>query len=157
MKTKHGVVHAGIALACKGMLFLLLFMPATSCRKNSTANNLPADLKQVAVKLDGTLVTGSLMSESDNEGLAVLYNNSKELLLIEKIKSSHLATPGEIKHAEIVCSSYGIIIRDTDNNKTWFYIQNDEKSKRKFSSLPVDENAFVSPILGSMLIHVSGS
>jgi hypothetical protein len=146
MTTRKSQPNAGFTLALKGLLMLLPILPAASCRKNDAQASKPyLNMQQIASKLDGTLLCGPLTSESDEEGLAIIYDNGKNegkgLIAMEKIPSSLLAVPGRIEHAEIVCSSFGIIVRDIDQNKLWIYMQNDEKSRQKFQSLQLPQES----------------
>ncbi|HTE10993.1 MAG TPA: hypothetical protein VK645_08485, partial [Chitinophagaceae bacterium] len=61
-----------------------------------------------------------------------------------------------IKHAQVVYSNYGIIIRDTDTNRLWYYIQNDEESQKRFESLPSSgENPVISGITETIKLNLS--
>jgi hypothetical protein len=143
-------------MVCRGIILLLLFLPAISCRKNSSLPPSPGNLPSIANKLDGMILTGSLLTESDGEGMALLCKNGKILISLEKIPFHDIANPGNIEHAEIMYSDFGVIIRDADTNQRWYYIQNDEKSQKRFEALPsASENHVNSGIAGTIKINLS--
>ncbi len=143
---------------CMGLIMALLFLPAVSCRKNSSLPASPIGLQNIANKLEGEILKGSVSTESGEDGLALWCNGGKTLIGIAKIPSQGFTDPGNIQHAQIVYSSFGIIIRDTDTNKLWYYIQNDEKSQKQFESLQyAGEKPVVSGITGTIKVNLSQS
>jgi hypothetical protein len=141
-------------MVCLALMLAVIFLPFISCKKNNAA---PAvSLQTMADKLQGEIFNGSISTESDEEGLALWCNNGMTLIGVAKIVKQHFTDPGNIKHAQVVYSNYGIIIRDTDTNLLWYYIQNDEESQKRFESLQSPgENPVISGIAGTIKLHLS--
>ena len=158
MKTKQMKLQSIPGMVCMGLLMALLVLPAVSCRKNSSLPASAIGLQTIANKLEGEILNGRLSTEGDEEGLAVWCNSGKTLIGIAKIPAQGLTDPGNIEHAQVVYSSFGIIIRDTDTNKLWYYIQNDEKSQKRFESIQqAGVQPVVSGIAGTIKLNLSQS
>jgi hypothetical protein len=133
MKTSNTMLQSTSVL-CKGLFVLLIILAGSACRKNTSPVTVPYDLKQTANSLKGEILTGTLTTEGDDDGLALWVNGEKVLIGMGKT-SQGIADPGTIQHVEIVYSNFGVIVRDINTNKLWYYIQNDPESKSKFASL----------------------
>ncbi|HMC84610.1 MAG TPA: hypothetical protein VKI61_03760 [Chitinophagaceae bacterium] len=157
MKAKQMNLKRMPRAICIGLTILLL-LPVVSCRKNNSLQSQASshNLLYTAGKLNGVLFSGKLFTQNDEEGMALLCNDGKILIALQKIQSDEITNPGNIEHAEIVYSEFGIIIRDADTNKQWYYIQNDENSKKQFESLEqAVERPVTSAIAGTIKINIS--
>jgi hypothetical protein len=158
MKTKQMKLQSMPGMVCMGVIMALFILPAVSCRKNSSLPASPIGLQNMANMLQGEILTGSVSTESGEDGIALWCNGGKTLIGIGKIPSQGLPDPGNIAHAQVIYSSFGIIIRDTDTNSLWYYIQNDEKSQTRFQSIqPAGEKPVVSGITGTIKLNLSQS
>ncbi len=143
-------------MLCPLLLTAFLFLPAISCRKNNATPASAASLQEAADKLDGEIINGSISTESDDEGIALWCNNGKTLIGMAGIPSRAFINPGKIEHAQVVYSNFGIIIRDMDTNRIWYYIQNDPQSQQRFQSLPATgETPVISGTTGTIKLHLS--
>ena len=133
MKTSNKMLQS-IPMLCMGLFVLLIILSGSACRKNTAAVTVPYDLKQTANSLRGEILTGTLTTEGDDDGLALWVNGEKVLIGMGKT-SEGIADPGSIQHVEIVYSNFGVIVRNTTTNQLWYYIQNEAESKSKFASL----------------------
>ena len=156
MKTKQQTPRGVPGMVCLVLMLTVIFLPFVSCKKNN-APPLPAtSLQSMADLLQGEILTGRVSTESDEDGIALWFNEGKTLIGVAKIITQPCTDPGTIKHAQVVHSNYGIIIRDTDSNKLWYYIQNDEKSQKQFNALgQAGENPVISGIAGTIKLHLS--
>lgn len=116
-------------------IVLLMLVLAVACRKNNTAQMRSHSIQAMADALHGELLKGGITTETDDEGLALWCNGGKVLIAIAKLTSATFTNPGNIDHAQVVRSDFGIIIRDAKSNTTWYYIQNDAQSRRRFEQL----------------------
>jgi len=143
-------------MVCLALMLAVMLLPFISCKKNDAAPPPAVSLQTMADKLQGEIFNGSISTESDEEGLALWCNNGMTLIGVAKIVTQHFTDPGNIKHAQVVYSNYGIIIRDTDTNRLWYYIQNDEESQKRFESLPSSgENPVISGITETIKLNLS--
>jgi hypothetical protein len=55
--------------------------------------------------------------------------------MLEKIHDSYNEMPENLKNADVLYCQYGVIISDTEKNKIWVYINNDEESHKKFEKV----------------------
>jgi hypothetical protein len=158
MKTNQMKLKSVPEMICMTLIMALLVLPAVSCSKNGSLPASPIELQNTANKLEGEMLIGSLSTESDEDGLALWCNGGKTLIGLAKIPSQGITDPGNIEHAQVVYSNFGIIICDTDTNKLWYYIQNDEKSQKRFQSLhSAGEKPIVSSIGGTIKLNLSHS
>jgi hypothetical protein len=156
MKKKQMKLKGTPGMLCMCVLMTLFLLPAVSCRKNNSLAVSPVGLQNIASQLEGEILNGSLSTESDEEGLALWCNGGKILIAVAKIPTQQFADPGNIKQVQIVYSNFGLIIRDTDTNKIWYYIQNDAESQKRFESLLfTGENPIISHITESIKINLS--
>jgi hypothetical protein len=158
MKTKQMTLQSIPGMVCIGFIMALLVLPGVSCRKSSSLPASSPGLQNIANKLEGEILNGSVSTESGEDGIALWCNGGKTLIGIGKIPSQAFTDPGNIEHAQVIYSSSGIIIRDTDTNKLWYYIQNDEKSQTRFQSLQAaGEKPVVSGTTGTIKLNLSQS
>ena len=144
------------AMVCLAMMLAVIFMPSISCKKNNAPPVPSISLQSMADHLQGEILTGSVSTESDEEGLALWCNDGKTLIGVAKIVTQPFTEPGNIKHAQVVYSNYGIIIHDLDSKKLWYYIQNDDKSQKQFNTLDhAGEKPVISGITGTIKLHLS--
>ena len=156
MKTKKKTPTGVPGLVCLALMLAVIFLPFTSCKKQNVTLVAPFNLQAMADKLEGEILNGAITAESDEDGLALWCNDGKTLIGLEKIPALHFTEPGNIMHAQVVYSNYGIIIRDLDNNKLWYYIQNDDNSQKQFKALQdAGEKPVISGIGGTIKLHLS--
>lgn len=156
MKTKQMTPRGVPGMVCLALMLAAIFLPFISCKKQNATLVAPFNLQAMADKLQGELLNGSITTESDEDGLALWCNDGKILIGLEKIPAQQFTEPGNIRHAEVVYSNYGIIIRDLDNNKLWYYIQNDDNSQKQFRALQNTGDApVISGIGGTIKLHLS--
>lgn len=114
------------------ILVLALFYLPTSCTKKASEPAVPtSSLGRIAESLNGTMISGTLIS-LDDEGFMLQYKNESKIFILEKIANVRSETPEHIKNADIIYCQYGLIISDAEKNKIWIYINNDEESHKKF-------------------------
>ena len=158
MKTEKNKVPGLPVMAWSPIVMVLLLLTALSCRKNDSSPVAPVEMQNIAIKLQGEIINGGISTESDEDGIALWCNDGKVLIGIGKISSQACSNPGNIAHAQVVYSNFGVIIHDTDTNKSWYYIQNDEESQQRFGSLPAaGENPVISGIAGTIRLNLSQS
>ena len=136
--------------------FCMLLTLCVSCRKGGIAPAPAEDINYMTRSLEGILLTGPLTTEKDSDGLAVFCNNGKTLIALGGVASQHLANPGNIEHAALIYSSFGIIVRNCDTGQVWYYIQNDETSRQRFEAMQgAAEKPLVSVITETIKINIS--
>jgi hypothetical protein len=156
MKTTKTGFQSIPLMICKTFIVLCLLLPAISCKKDASAPTSVSNMQSIANSLKGEVLIGSLSTESDNDGMGLWYNGTNILIGMGRITPQGMADPGVIKHAEIVYSDFGIVLRDTDTDKYWYYIQNDAESKSKFEWLHnAGQHPIVSTINGTIKIKFS--
>lgn len=146
----------GSRMAYLKTIVLLLLLPAFACRKNETAATAPVPVQLMATTLEGEVFKGRIAVEGDDEGLALWCNGGKVLIAMGKLAASPFINPGNIEQAEVLYSNFGVIIRDVQNQKTWYYIQNDTQSRQRFESLQHNTGTtLVSEIEGTFRLNIS--
>src|SRR5215831_17290208 len=105
------------------------------------------DIAEATRVLAGELITGNITSESDKNELALNYNNNNKIILIDKLTNTECPDIGDIKSAEVMISNYGIIIKDLSLNKTFLFMNNDEKSIEKFKSIQLLFTGKIQPVI----------
>ncbi len=137
-------------------IVLLLLLPAVACRKNDTRQIPTVSVQTMADALNGEILDGAITTETDEEGLALWCNGGKVLIAIAKLASTAFTNPGNIEQAQVVLSDFGVIIRDAKSNTTWYYIQNNAQSLRRFKQLQnTGEHIIVSGIMETVRINIS--
>ena len=134
----------------------MLLTLSLSCRKNSVTQASAEDINYMTRSLGGMLLTGRLTTEQDSDGLAIFCNDGKTLIALGGIASQQLANPGNMEHAAVIYSSFGIIVRNGDTGQVWYYIQNDKNSRQRFEALRgAVEKPLVSAITETIKINIS--
>ena len=129
-------------IAVVAMVFLF------SCKKGLVNRGYSKnDIAEAAGVLDGELMTGNIISKSDKNELAVNYNGNNKIILIDKLTNTECGDIGDIKSAEVMISNYGIIIKDLSVNKTFLFINNDEKSIDKFKAVQLLFRGNLQPVI----------
>jgi len=145
-----------LALVTAILSFCMLLTLSVSCRKNSITQLPAEDINYMTRSLEGMLLTGRLTTEKDSEGLALFCNNGKTLIALGGTASQPLADPGDIEHAALIYSSFGIIVQNCDTGQVWYYIQNDESSRQRFEALhAAGEQPRISAITETIKINIS--
>ncbi len=140
-------MKAKIALgACHAIaphkILLMLFVTATiffSCKKESAATGAPAqpvnNIDNITKLLNGSALTGSIVTDSDENNMVLTFNSGTKYVIIEKIPGMPVENVNAIRSAVLITSKYGVIVKDTDNNKVWLLANNDEESLQKFEAI----------------------
>ena len=136
MKTQHVKLHGRLLLPCTKIIILLMLL---SCTKNTGDRfTAPADDHNLIGLIGGEKISGSLSSVGDEEGLVLLLNDYREIVVLQKIPGGSTISPVDMTHAEVICSDHGVIVRDVDYNKIWMYPNNDPVSIEKFETIKAD-------------------
>jgi hypothetical protein len=143
-----------LLIATAGLCMLLIF--SASCRKNNAARTSPETLNYLSSNLEGMLLTGNLTTEKDSDGLAIFCNNGKTLIAVGSLAPAAPADPGNMEHAAVIYSRFGVIVRNLDTGQVWYYIQNDEQSRQRFQTLQgAVANPLISPVTETIKINIS--
>ena len=146
MTTKNPGVVAIIIAA------LLLF----SCKKNSL-ETVPekSNMAYVSQVLGGNLLTGNVMVESDENEIAINYNNGSKYILITKIPHTQISNINNIQAASLITSKYGIVLKDLNTGKVFFLANNDSESADEFKTVQSNfKSSFQSDkIFGTTIIN----
>ena len=162
MKAKNanaGPCH-GVALL-KG--FIILLAAGTiffSCKKNADAIAPSNDnMDNIAKIIDGNALEGSIAKNSDENGMAIVFNRGSKYVLIEKIPGMPSGDVSSIQSAVLITSKYGVIVKDITNNKVWLLANNDEESLQKFELIKQQlHSSYVSiTIFGTTIINAERS
>lgn len=121
------------------LLSLVIIIISTltfSCKKNSV-DTIPekSNMTDAAKVISGNLLTGNLRVESNEEEIALDYNNGDKIILVTKIPKTEVANINNMQSAEVITSKYGIILKDLSNNKIFFLVNNDSESTNKFETV----------------------
>jgi hypothetical protein len=65
--------------------------------------------------------------------VVLVANSSNEIFFLQNPPAISITAMGDLLHAEMIYSKYGIVIRDTDSDKIWLYPLNDPESREKFN------------------------
>jgi len=133
---------AGIAMPMAALLVTAVIF--FSCQKNAVNN--PAIASTAAAPLDNigaianmvngeTLEGGMVAATGEDNSLTLVFNQGNKYIIIEKIPGMPFENPDEIKQAVVITSKYGIIVKNTKDNKAWLMINNDEESLQKFEAV----------------------
>lgn len=135
MNTTHFSFSVKRGLPLIFMFVLALFHLCTSCTKKTSDAAVPTlPLSSLSEILNGTIISGNLISLG-TEGFMVQYGRETKIFILEKIQNVSNEMPENIKNADILYCQYGLIISDTEKNKIWLYINNDEESHKKFETV----------------------
>ena len=85
--------------------------------------------------LDGTVLSGNVTTESNENEIALNYNNGNKFILIEKIQGTERISINSIQSAEVITSKYGVILKDLSNNKIFLLTNNDSESLKMFEQV----------------------
>jgi hypothetical protein len=125
MKTKHSITI--ILFMATAMLF--------SCRKAATETPVVTnDMASAAVILESAVRTGPITEESDEEGIALDFNNGKTYIILMKMPGGPNTSLPNMASAQVITSQDGAIVKDLESGKTYLFPNNDTESIRKFES-----------------------
>lgn len=128
----------------KGIAVLLLTaIIFFSCQKNEVSNPAteamatPAgNIKTIAAMVNGETLEGSMVAATgEDKNLTLVFNRGSKFIIVEKMPGMSFENPGEIKNAVVITSKYGIIIKNTSDNKAWLMINNDDESQQKLEAV----------------------
>jgi len=119
-----------------GMITVLVVMLLFSCKKGSV-ETVPVknDMVEAAKVLDGTVLSGNVTTESNENEIALNCNNGNKCILIEKIQGTEPISINSIQSAEVITSKYGVILKDLSNNKIFLLTNNDSESLKMFEEV----------------------
>ena len=146
MKTKNSGVVAVIIAA------LVLF----SCKKNFLETvpekNIMASVSEF---LGEDLFTGKVTVESTEDEIAINYNNGSKYILITKIPQTQISNISDVQSASLITSKYGIVLKDLNTGKVYFFTNNDSESTDEFKTVQSNfKSSFQSDkIFGTTIIN----
>ncbi len=155
MSTKNSkllgrIVLPGMITAVIAVMFLF------SCKKSSVENvSQKNDMITAAKMIDGTALSGTITSESDENEVALNYNNGNKFILITKIADAESININNMQSAEVITSKYGVIIKDVSTNKVFLLVNNDLESIKKFEAVQslFDKNFESATIFGITIVN----
>ena len=130
-----------------------------SCGKRAVTTSPNTRMEQAARLLHGEKRSGSLLGAEDADRLALSYNNGSQYILVDKLPGPDKIGIFSMTSAELITSSYGIIIKDLSTNRLVFLANNDEESLRRMQqarTLLLDEAAGATvfgTIFGTTLVN----
>ena len=135
MTTKNSKLLGSIIFP--GMIIVLVaVMLLFSCKKGSVETVSVKNNMVEAVKvLDGTVLSGNITTESNENAIVLNYNNGNKFILIEKIQGTEPISINSIQSAEVITSKYGVILKDLSNNKIFLLTNNDSESLKMFEEV----------------------
>lgn len=135
MTTKNSKLSGSIIFP--GMITVLVaVMLLFSCKKGSVETvSVKNDMVEAAKVLDGTVLSGNVTTESNENEIALNYNNGNKFILIEKIQGTEPISINSIQSAEVITSKYGVILKDLSNNKIFLLTNNDSESLKMFEEV----------------------
>ena len=135
MTTKNSKLSGSIIFP--GMITVLVaVMLLFSCKKGSVEPvSVKNDMVEAAKVLDGTVLSGNVTTESNENEIALNYNNGNKFILIEKIQGTERISINSIQSAEVITSKYGVILKDLSNNKIFLLTNNDSESLKMFEQV----------------------
>lgn len=135
MTTKNSKLSGSIIFP--GMITVLVAaMLLFSCKKDSVETiSVKNDMVEAAKVLDGTVLSGNVTTESNENEIALNYNDGNKFILIEKIQGTEPISINSIKSAEVITSKYGVILKDLSNNKIFLLTNNDSESRKMFEEV----------------------
>ena len=92
-------------------------------------------MASVSESLGGDLITGEVTVESDEDEIAINYNNGSKYILITKIPQTQISNINDIQSASIITSKYGIVLKDLNTDKVFFFVTNDSESIDEFKTV----------------------
>lgn len=136
MKTKNFRFLSGRIILpglTTGILFMVLFF---SCKKeDNQIASFKNNMREAANTLDSKVISGTITTESNENEIALNYNNGNKFIVVDKIKNAESFNINSIQSAEIITSEYGVVIKDLTNNKVFLLANNDVKSLKKFETI----------------------
>jgi hypothetical protein len=111
----------------------ILLAACLSCRKQAAAP-ASSSLDAITDVLNGHRVNGSLTTEEEGTAFLLDYNRGVSYILIDKLDKTHLnLTPSA--SAQIITSTYGLVIKDLASNRIWLLANNDPESLKRFETV----------------------
>jgi hypothetical protein len=118
-----------ILIICAGSVIPL------SCKKSSIKDiSFKDDLIGAANMVNGTVLYGSLTSESNNNQIGLSYNNGQKYIIIDKLPGRNNLSIN-IPSAGLILSECGVIIKDESKNSFLLLANNDPRSITQFKTL----------------------
>src|SRR5471030_2014869 len=93
------IIFLGMITALASIMLLF------SCKKGSVENiSVKNDMVEAAKIIDGEVLSGNIMSESDENEVALNYNNGNKFILITKIAAAEKIHINNMQSAEVITS-----------------------------------------------------
>lgn len=135
MRTKNFKSIARRALSTLGLILLASFL-FFSCKKDARpVKSAGYDTNEIARILKGNRMNGSLSINSDQTDWEMDLDSGSRYIFIQKLPGNENVNIRSMPAAEVVTSVYGVVIKDTERNKTLFFINKDEESIKKFEAI----------------------
>jgi hypothetical protein len=126
-----------------------------SCKKPANSDlTSKDDLTKTAALVKGTVLYGSLSSESDDHEVSLTYNDGQKYIILEKLASGANFS-ANIPSAGLILSKYGVIIKDESKNSYLLLTNNDPTSIEQFKTVESQLSGSVqnSLIYGETLVN----
>ena len=135
MTTKNSKLSGSMIFP--GMITVLVaVMLLFSCKKGAVEPvTVKNDMVEAAKVLDGTVLSGNVTTASNENEIALNYNNGNKFILIEKLPGTEPISINSIQSAEVITSKYGVILKDLSNNKIFLLTNNDSESLKMFEEV----------------------
>lgn len=106
-----------------------------SCKKSANSDMTSKDdLTKTAALVKGTVLYGSLTSESDDHEVSLTYNHGQKYIILEKLAGESNFS-ANIPSAGVILSTYGVIIKDESLNSYLLLTNNDPTSIGQFKTV----------------------
>ncbi len=123
------IIFPCIITALVAVMFLL------SCKKGFVeTTSVKNDMAEAAKVLNGKVLSGSVRSETNENEIALNYNNGNKYIFMEKIQDTEPISINSTYLAELITSKYGVVLKDLSNNKIFLLTNNDSKSIKMFEA-----------------------
>jgi hypothetical protein len=126
-----------------------------SCQKPANSDvTAKDDLTETAALVKGTVLYGSITSESDADALNLAYNSGRKYIILQKLAGGPDLSVN-IPSAGVILSQYGVIIKDLNKNSYFLFANNDPISIGQFKSVESQVSGSVqnSLIFGSTIVN----
>src|SRR5215469_15577478 len=136
---------------------LIAACAVTICSCNKPANSdmtAKDDLTETAALVKGTVLYGSLTSESDDHSVTLTYNEGRKYFILEKL-AGQASFSVNISSAGVILSKYGVIIKDESKNAYLLFVNNDPSAIEQFKAVETRLTGSVrnSLIYGSTIVN----
>lgn len=135
MKRKNSKFMGRIIFPCM-ITALVAVMFLLSCKKGFVeTTSVKNDMAEAAKVLNGKVLSGSVRSETNENEIALNYNNGNKYIFMEKIQDTEPISINSTYSAELITSKYGVVLKDLSNNKIFLLTNNDSESIKMFEAV----------------------